>query len=78
MPLSTAARSQVTRADLFPEFSEFASLGAITVSARLDGDGVAATRGADDLVGSAFATGGQSDATLELKPRGAVSSFMKK
>ena len=50
---------------------------ALTVSARLDGDGVAATRGLDDLVGSAFYNVGNGAAQITLTPRGLVSKTMK-
>jgi len=70
----------VRRRDLFDEFRDADLAGAaLTVSARLDTDGVAATRGANDLVGSVFVEGSALGAPcrVELKPRGAVSSFMK-
>mmetsp|Transcript_34663 Transcript_34663/g.111243 ORF Transcript_34663/g.111243 Transcript_34663/m.111243 type:complete len:181 (+) Transcript_34663:1-543(+) len=67
----------ITRSDLFPEFAnvDVANL-ALTVSARLDADGVAATRGPDDLVASTFIDGKGQRATLDLKPRGVVKNFM--
>ena len=49
---------------------------ALTMSARLDDDGVAATRGAGDLVASVYVSGDQV-AKLELKPRGFVSKVLK-
>ena len=49
---------------------------ALTVSARLDQDGVAATRGPDDLVGSVYTTP-SAPAAITLEPRGVVSNFMK-
>ena len=70
---------KITRKDLFPDASlpeDVANL-ALTVSARLDGDGVAATRGADDLVGSTFYNVGNGKAALVLTPRGLVSKTMK-
>jgi hypothetical protein len=50
---------------------------ALTVSARLDQDGVAATRGPDDLVGSVYTTPSSAPAAIALEPRGVVSKFMK-
>ena len=50
---------------------------ALTVSARLDQDGVAATRGPDDLVGSVYTTPSSAPAAITLEPRGVVSNFMK-
>ena len=50
---------------------------ALTVSARLDQDGVAATRGPDDLVGSVYTTPSSAPAAISLEPRGVVSNFMK-
>ena len=50
---------------------------ALTVSARLDQDGVAATRGPDDLVGSVYTTPSSAPAAIALEPRGVVSNFMK-
>ena len=50
---------------------------ALTVSARLDQDGVAATRGPDDLVGSVYTTPSSAPAAITLEPRGVVSKFMK-
>ena len=49
---------------------------ALTVSARLNQDGVAATRGPDDLVGSVYTTP-SAPAAITLEPRGVVSNFMK-
>ena len=50
---------------------------ALTVSVRLDQDGVAATRGPDDLVGSVYTTPSSAPAAITLEPRGVVSNFMK-
>ena len=50
---------------------------ALTVSARLDQDGVAATRGPEDLVGSVYTTPSSAPAAIALEPRGVVSKFMK-
>ena len=70
---------KITRADLFADATlpDDATNLALTVSARLDGDGVAATRGADDLVGSTFYNVGNGAAKIELTPRGLVSKTMK-
>ena len=63
------------RSDLFPEFKDLDTTGlALTVAARLDSDGVAATRSPDDLVASTFTS---SNARLVLKPRGFVKNLMK-
>mmetsp|Transcript_15972 Transcript_15972/g.48309 ORF Transcript_15972/g.48309 Transcript_15972/m.48309 type:complete len:181 (+) Transcript_15972:20-562(+) len=67
------------RDDLFPEYADADLTGIqLTLAARLDSDGVAATRGPQDLVGAAFVAGGDTSAVLELKPRGLVSGVMKK
>ena len=70
---------KVTKKDLFADAvlpADTTNL-ALTVSARLDGDGVAATRGPDDLVGSAFYNVGNGAAQITLTPRGLVSKTMK-
>ncbi|KAJ1457826.1 hypothetical protein M885DRAFT_514307 [Pelagophyceae sp. CCMP2097] len=70
---------EIRQSSLFADAPALLAGFAVTVAARLDGDGVAATRGADDLVGSAYTTVGSPDAlVLELKSRGTVSNFLKK
>jgi len=69
---------KITKADLFPEFQDIDLTGqALTVSARLDSDGQAATRSPDDLVASTFINSPSDVATLELRGRGFVSKLMK-
>ena len=67
--------------DLFGDAREHAvrSASTLTVSARLDEDGVAATRGAEDLVATSFTTGNDpTPVELTLKGRGFVSTLLKK
>ena len=70
----------ITKSALFPDApalpAEIKDV-ALTVSARLDQDGVAATRGPDDLVGSVYTTPSSAPAAITLEPRGVVSNFMK-
>lgn len=69
---------RVVSTDVFPGVADLTGVS-LTVSARLDQDGVAATRGAEDLVATGFAVGADpTPVQLTLKGRGIVSSFMTK
>jgi hypothetical protein len=50
----------------------------LVVSARLDSDGVAATRDPSDLVGRSISSTGNSAVTVELQGRGAAGKFFTK
>lgn len=69
---------RVTSADLFPDAPRVPPGASLTVSARYDADGIAATRDPDDLVASAFTKQNDQQLALKLQPRGLVSKFMKK
>ena len=65
--------------DLYPEFQEASAdvcSGPLVISARLDGDGDANTRGEDDLVGRGSAPGCGSKGNVELQGRGAFGKFV--
>lgn len=68
----------ITTADLFPDASELVPGTPITISARLDADGIAATRGPEDLVASAYGSAAaQTPVELLLQPRGFVTKLMR-
>lgn len=72
----------ITKAALFPDApalpaDEKLKDVALTISLRLDQDGVAATRGPEDLVGSVYTTPSSAPAAIKLEQRGVVSKFMK-
>lgn len=68
----------ITTADLFPDVSAIAPGTPITISARLDADGIAATRGPEDLVASAYGSvAAQTPVDLLLQPRGFVTKLMR-
>jgi len=65
--------------DLYPEVQEAGGdvcSGPFVVSARLDGDGDANTRGEDDLVGRGSAPGCGSRGSVELQGRGAFGKLV--
>ena len=72
----------ITKAVLFPDApallaDEKLKDVALTISLRLDQDGVAAKRGPEDLVGSVYTTPSSATAAIKLEQRGVVSKFMK-
>lgn len=86
-PLSFPFRFSLSTADLTPEFAAVSlpqvELQDLVVSARLDTDGVAATRGPDDLVGRAtLLKGGSADsagwrgADVVLQARGLTGRIL--
>lgn len=78
-PVQFPYEFKITEDNLFPEAKDDRSwaLTDLQVSARWDTDGVAATRGSDDLVGGAIFKRQKETTTLELQTRGLAKSVLK-